>query len=471
MDETALEEFKQGVEAQTQALLDVVRSVAHGDLEVKVPVPSDDEGIEALSDLAIGLKMMVDDLRAMLAEQERVRSELEQDQQQMEVALQEMRTVQQRHLRERWEQHPGTKASRGYYRFGDEQGPTEHAWLPPMTDAVRQMEAVIHSEPEAALAIPLQLYGELIGVLGFCRDGVVPWTEDEIAAAIAIADEVAEALDRQRLFDETQQALIETERLYEASAELAEAQTYDGVLNVLRSRTLLAKADHSASLNLFDRTGGGNSIADWVVPVARWSSVASGEADRSGLQDLPTATELLQPDTPTIVTDIEVDPRMDDNARSLYVDRYGIRSAVAVPLNVRGQWIGYVEALFAEHSEFSDPEIRRLMVLAGQAAIVIQNLRQLEEARNRAQRERILREVTTRMRSSADPDTVARTAVRELGNALRRRVFIRLGRAEELSLPASAGAKSDGDGTAAGERRESPEFPDYAGGSPAGGGE
>jgi len=43
---------------------------------------------------------------------------------------------------------------------------------------------------------------------------------------------------------------------------------------------------------------------------------------------------------------------------------------------------------------------------------------------------RILREVTTRVRASVDADTILRTAVRELGNALGREAFIRLNTAE-----------------------------------------
>jgi GAF domain-containing protein len=415
---------------------------------------------------------MVDDLRAMVAEQEHARAELEQGRQQLEVTLQEMRTVQQRYLRERWEQYPEIdSASSGYYRLDEEEGPTEDAWLPAMASAMQQTEVVSQTEPEATLAIPLQLHGEVVGVLGFSREGTELWTEEELAAAMAIAGEVAYALDRQRLFDETQQALIETERLYEASAELAESQSYDEVLNVLRTRTLLGRADHSTHLYLFDRAPGGDEVPDWSVPVARWSSGASAEAPHSGLQDLPSASELVQPDTPTIVTNVEMDPRVEDQARSLYLERLGVHSAVSVPLNVRGQWIGYVDALFTEHTEFSDAEIRRLMVLAGQAAIVIQNLRQLEEARARAQRERILREVTTRMRTSADPDSVARTAVRELGTALGRRVFLRLGSAEQLSSPAGAGGEGHGDGSAARDGGEPSKRPDPAEKPPDEGGE
>ena len=63
MNKTALEEYKQAVEAQAQELLDVVQLLARGDLGVQVPVPPTGEGVEILAELAAGLEMMVGDLR------------------------------------------------------------------------------------------------------------------------------------------------------------------------------------------------------------------------------------------------------------------------------------------------------------------------------------------------------------------------------------------------------------------------
>ena len=61
-------------------------------------------------------------------------------------------------------------------------------------------------------------------------------------------------------------------------------------------------------------------------------------------------------------------------------------------------------------------------------------------------------EITSRVRSSADPDTIARVAVRELGLALGRKTFIRLGDAEQLGKPPQANqeAPASGNGYSAG---------------------
>jgi GAF domain-containing protein len=251
---------------------------------------------------------------------------------------------------------------------------------------------------------------------------------------------VAEALDKQRLLDETQQALIETENLYLVSAELAEAQSYDDVLRVLRAHTVLGKADRGASLSLFNRPWIGNDVPEWAQPVARWSAVPLASSRRYALRGSP-ASDLFYPDKPAVIADTESDPRLDETIRARYAEQYGIRSILIGPLTVAGQWIGYVDALFSEPTDFSETEIQRLSVLVGQAAIVVQNVRQLEETRTRAARERSLREMTARMRGFEDPETLAQTAVRELGTALGRPVFIRLGSRDELSRPPNSPAE------------------------------
>lgn len=471
MNRTALEVYEQAVEAQARELLDIVQAVALGDLNVHFPVLPEGERIEVLAELAVGLELMVDGLRAMAAEQERTRTEIEAGRQQLENVLEEALAVQRRYLREHWERYPAiSRAGSGYYRFGSEDGPTADAWIPAMTEAVRQMETVVEVDSEARLAVPLQLYDEVIGVMGFSRDGAEPWSDLDVAAANAVAGEVAEALDKQRLLDETQQALVETEDLYQVSAELAEVRSFDDILRVLRSHTVLGRADRGASLSLFDRPWIENDVPEWAIPVARWSSTPSTGARRYALQGSPAA-ELFYPDQPTIIADTESDPRLDESVRARYVEQYGIRSILVTPLTVGGQWIGYVDALFAQQTNFAEAEVRRLSVLVGQAAIVVQNVRQLEETRSRASRERILREISARMRGFADPDRLARAAVRELGTALGRPVFIRLGSSDELSRPPSARVEGNGDGHTARGGEAHPQPMGHAQGIPAEGGE
>ncbi|MEK6221890.1 MAG: hypothetical protein N2D54_06545, partial [Chloroflexota bacterium] len=55
-------------------------------------------------------------------------------------------------------------------------------------------------------------------------------------------------------------------------------------------------------------------------------------------------------------------------------------------------------------------------------------------------RESLLRAITTRVHSSADADTIMRTAVRELSNALGREAYIEVGNKDKTTLPESPSA-------------------------------
>jgi len=207
MSDIGLEEYKRLVEQQVRGLLDVIQSVALGNLDVQVEIP---EGIEVLSDLAVGLEMMVDDLREMMAEQQRAMDQLEQSRQQLEAALAEVTAVQRRHFRQAWEGYAEAEASLGYFRADGNEGPTGQAWLPAMTPAVQRAEIAVESDPATgtSLAVPLRLYDEVIGAVGFRREGSRPWSEDELAVVKTVVEQVALALENQRLFDEAQRATL-----------------------------------------------------------------------------------------------------------------------------------------------------------------------------------------------------------------------------------------------------------------------
>jgi methyl-accepting chemotaxis protein len=74
MSEITLEEYKQLVQERGQALMDVIQSVSLGDTEVEIEIP---EGVEIFSDLAVGVEMMVDDLRQTMAELQNLIDSLE----------------------------------------------------------------------------------------------------------------------------------------------------------------------------------------------------------------------------------------------------------------------------------------------------------------------------------------------------------------------------------------------------------
>ena len=102
-------------------------------------------------------------------------------------------------------------------------------------------------------------------------------------------------------------------------------------------------------------------------------------------------------------------------------------TTVAVPMRLRGQVVGVLNLRF-EGDPISHETISLIEEIADRLALALENSRLLEETQQRAQRDRLIADITARVRSSMDPDTILQTAVRELGTALGTgRTFVRLG--------------------------------------------
>jgi GAF domain-containing protein len=100
---------------------------------------------------------------------------------------------------------------------------------------------------------------------------------------------------------------------------------------------------------------------------------------------------------------------------------------------ISGQAIGTIYVINKKRDAYSAGDERLIRQIASLLASAIESRRLLEQTQTRARRERILREITTRVRSSVDPDTIMRTAVEEVGRALGRPAFVYLGNHEGQS--------------------------------------
>jgi two-component system sensor histidine kinase DevS len=98
------------------------------------------------------------------------------------------------------------------------------------------------------------------------------------------------------------------------------------------------------------------------------------------------------------------------------------KSWLGVPLMVGGEVIGAIVLQDLEHEQrFNDNDVRLISNLASQVAVSVRNAHLLAETRQDAERERVLAEITNQLWASTDLETILRTAVSELGSALRAR--------------------------------------------------
>ncbi|HOT90650.1 MAG TPA: GAF domain-containing protein [Anaerolineae bacterium] len=260
------------------------------------------------------------------------------------------------------------------------------------------------------------LYPNII-LLGRADAGAV-WQEEEIVPLQTAAATLSNTIARERVFQEVQASRTETEALYRGSAELNLAQSYDGILEVLRAHTVLGQGAHHITLQLFDRPWTDEHEPQYAEVVAHWTTTdRSALRDRYWIGDFPLARELLANPGLTLIDDIEHHQGLTRRNRALLARALGARSMIFVPLVASGQKIGFLHALYPQSVAFSEQERRRLESLTQQAAIAAQNRLQLLTIEARVNRERMIREITEHIQAAPDVQGVLQAAVRELGRA------------------------------------------------------
>ncbi|UCC61440.1 MAG: GAF domain-containing protein [Anaerolineae bacterium] len=122
----------------------------------------------------------------------------------------------------------------------------------------------------------------------------------------------------------------------------------------------------------------------------------------------------------------------------------GTGQVVAVPISLRGQPIGALAIESVQDGRlWGEEEIALIEAVATQLALAIENARLFEFTQSRARRERLIRDITDKIRGATDLDAILQTTVVELGKVLgTSRVAIRLGTEAELTLPSDRAGRA-----------------------------
>ena len=153
---------------------------------------------------------------------------------QTQDALKEVERLNRRLTREAWEEF-GAELTTAGYRFQAKPRPAvlpaSGTWLPPMQEAVRQrrlVQQVIQTNGhKSELAAPLVLRGEVIGSLGIKRDDTATWSDEEIAAVEAIANQVALALENARLSQEQEKTIVKLKEVDRLKSDFLASMSHE----------------------------------------------------------------------------------------------------------------------------------------------------------------------------------------------------------------------------------------------------
>lgn len=277
----------------------------------------------------------------------------------------------------------------------------------------------VEADGKEPIEAPISLRGEVIGKLDVMPRGREEWTEEDFEILEDVADEVAGQLEQLRLVEEIQRRATQLE----TAAEIARVAT--GLLDL---DTLLKQA-----VNLIQERFGFYHVAVYLVERAGNTAFireASGDIGEA----LTQTRRRFEVGSRTVIGfvtgsgefyvahDAETDPYYRNS--NLLPDS---ESELAVPLKIGERIVGALDVHDAGKYAFSEDDITVLETLADQIAVAVENARLFQDALQRAEREQSVVQITGKIRASEDIDSILRTAVEEMRQALgARRATIRL---------------------------------------------
>jgi GAF domain-containing protein len=158
--------------------------------------------------------------------------------------------------------------------------------------------------------------------------------------------------------------------------------------------------------------------------LSRLNQLMTGETWQQYIQGLPGGARRhisgqKMPETTWDTVFIEARDRGKAVQTTQMIDDAEGRQVLAVPVKLRGAPIGVIGFHRSDDKEgWNAQEIDLAERMVDRFAQTLENVRLLEETRQRAARERVISDISSRLRASLDPDVILRTTVQELGRVL-----------------------------------------------------
>lgn len=219
-------------------------------------------------------------------------------------------------------------------------------------------------ETRSEMAAALKISNQVIGVIDIQSKESNAFSREDSEVFTALADQIAIAIENVRLLEDTQKSLGESETIYR---------------QYLRSE---------------------------------WGRIASDER-LSGFQyKITGASPLEEP-----LQKPEFDQALESGAVTVHQDDND-KSSLVVPIKLRGEILGIVNIRQPGEKAWSKDEIELVQSVTDRLAISAENARLFEETTRRAERERAVSTITTKIRSTNDPQEMMAIALSEIKHAL-----------------------------------------------------
>lgn len=277
----------------------------------------------------------------------------------------------------------------------------------------------------AEAALPLKIGEHILGVLDVQSIAPFSFGPFELETLQILADQLAIAVNNSELFAETQEHLSQHRLLHHITTSAASGATLDEAL--------------SSAVKGLQVSLGGDRVLILLTDPERKHLIPKawvGYADEVGEQVIPIGAG---------VTGWAAAHRKTLRLDDIFEDtRYiqlspNTRSEMAIPLIFRNDLLGVLNVESEQVAAYTENEEEMLGTLAGSLAAIIANGKLLEQIRKQAERERLLYEITSKIRQSTDVQTILMTTVGELSRAINaNRAQITIGIKDDSNVSAAA---------------------------------
>ncbi|KAF0108765.1 MAG: putative signaling protein [Anaerolineaceae bacterium] len=285
-------------------------------------------------------------------------------------------------------------------------------------------------DTRSEIAIPLKVGARILGALDVQSESPYSFAEEDVNVLRILADQLAIAVINSELFAETQEHLSQHRLLHHVTTAAASGATLEEALN-------------SAAQGL-QVTLGGDRVA--ILLANREKNVleiraVAGYSEEVKQIEVPFGEGITGwvavHQQPQRIDDVLNDPRYIQAGAN-------VRSELAIPMIYRGEILGILNVESDQPAAYSENDEELLGTLGGSLAAIIANARLLEQIRRQVDRERLLYEVTSKIRRSSDVQTIMATTANELSKALgarRAQISIDVG-AKQKDTPAQSGKET-----------------------------
>lgn len=232
---------------------------------------------------------------------------------------------------------------------------------------------------ESMVVVPMMFDDDVLGVVTLSKLGLNQFDVRDVRLMQILADAAATAIQSGRGLDESRRATARMQRLLAMSSDLSRSLDPRAVAELIARHIGLAAGADETSISYWDRE------QDCILTWGRFPERNDADlVDRYALDDYPQTRRALEEQVTVTLDAASPDA---DPAEVSVLEPAGFTGLVMLPLVEAGRSIGLVEMTGRESLHLDTATLDLVHAMANEAAMMLENARLYEDARNLADRD------------------------------------------------------------------------------------